>query len=113
MRVQDRSFARGLTAVTVMRNGDVYELCPFFGKCDGLLIVAFVGAPVEFIANPTRDAKHLADLILESNAAQLICGFIPEAERTRLSAAGIDVRLGSCACDVDELVVEFSNLPRA
>jgi hypothetical protein len=30
-----------------------------------------------------------------------------------LRAAGIDVRLGSCSCPVDELVTSFSTLPPA
>ena len=113
MKTQDRASIHGPTAVTVMRNGDAYELCPFFGKCDGLLIVAPVGTPVEFIANPTRDAKELTDLVVGSEAARLICGFVPESERTRLCAAGVDIRLGSCACTVDELIVEFASLPQA
>lgn len=113
MKAPDLSSVRGPTAVTVMRNGDAYELCPFFGKCDGLLVVAPVGAPVEFVANQTRNAKELADLVLGAKAVRLICGFVPEGERRRLCEAGVDIRLGSCACGVDELIIEFANLPQA
>jgi len=36
-----------------------------------------------------------------------------EVEKTRLRESGIDVRLGSCSCSIDELFVRFHDLPRA
>ena len=46
----------GITAVTVMRSGADYMLCPFFGKCDGLLTVSTGTIAVRFIPNPLRSA---------------------------------------------------------
>jgi hypothetical protein len=42
-----------------------------------------------------------------------LCGFIATGEKKVLRAAGIDIRVGSCACAVDELVASFSTLPEA
>lgn len=58
-------------------------------------------------------AKPLCELILELRPQRLICGFIDEREKERLCAAGVDIRLGSCAYSVDELVTSFASLPRA
>lgn len=113
MKPFDLSPAHGLMAITVMRNGKDYQLCPFFGKCDGLLLIGPAGASTEFKANVGRNAEFLAELIVASHVERLICGFIPQAERSKLHAAGIDVRLGSCVCGIDELFVEFSDLPQA
>jgi predicted Fe-Mo cluster-binding NifX family protein len=101
------------TAITVMRNGVDYVLCPFFGKCDGILVVEASGASAEFIPNTDRNPECLSKLIIGSQVKRLICGYVPDTERKRLCASGIDVRLGSCACEVDELIMEFDNLPKA
>ena len=104
---------RPLTAVTVMRDGVAYMMCPFFGKCDGFLVIDPVTAKVKFVGNPERTAAAMCRTIVSSGASRLICGFVPEAECKALRAAGIDVRLGSCAREVDELVTEFDRLPEA
>lgn len=105
--------ARFLTAVTVMRDGTAYMMCPFFGKCDGFLVVDPLAAKVKYIANPERTADAICRAIVSCGAVRLICGFVPAAECRKLQAAGIDVRLGSCASDVEDLVAEFDKLPRA
>lgn len=104
---------RLLTAITVMRDGVTYMMCPFFGKCDGFLIIDPVAAQVKFLGNPERTAIAMCRAIVSSGATRLICGFVPEAECKSLRAAGIDVRLGSCSREVDELVTEFARLPEA
>lgn len=103
----------GLLAITVMRRGADYLLCPFFGKCDGLLTVEPDKLTVAFLANSERSAGPLANLIIEGGVTRLICGFVPPQERARLEAAGIDVRLGSCTCGIDQLMIDFAELPRA
>ena len=101
-----------LTAITVMKVGADYRLCPFFGKCDGLLIVEPASAPVAFIPNSDRDPASLSRLVIESKIKRLICGFAPQAEcRQKLLAAGVDMRLGSGACAIPDLVFDFANLP--
>lgn len=105
--------APSLVAVTVMRDGLRYAMCPFFAKCDGILVIDLAKAEVKFVANAGRTVDAMCACILDSSAAQLICGFLPESARTRLQTAGLDVRLGSCACEVDELVVQFAGLPKA
>ncbi|MAC58387.1 MAG: hypothetical protein CMH85_08935 [Novosphingobium sp.] len=103
----------GITAVTVMRSGADYMLCPFFGKCDGLLTVSTGTIAVRFIPNPLRSAERLSDLIIDAGVSRVICGFVPASEQQRLEAAGVDVRLGSCTCGVDQLIVDFADLPKA
>ena len=115
-RVSDTSGANGapiLTAVTVMRDGTDYLMCPFFGKCDGFLVVDPATAKVRFVRNPECTAGAICRAIIASGVARLICGFVPEAECKALRTAGVDVRLGSCACEVEELVTEFDRLPKA
>ncbi len=87
--------------------------CPFFGKCDGFLLLDPAGHSAEFHPNKPRTADALCDLIVRSGANAVICGFIGEADKRKLLAAGIDVRLGSCACSVDDLVASFCDLPPA
>jgi hypothetical protein len=71
------------------------------------------GKSMEFHHHDRSDAKSLCDLILALNPEALVCGFIGEPEKQRLSAAGIEVRLGCCSCSIDELFAGFHCLPRA
>jgi predicted Fe-Mo cluster-binding NifX family protein len=88
-------------------------LCPFFAKCDGLLVVDLDANIRTFRANAVRTQQSTCDLILTSGVTRLICGFIAESERKKLSAAGIDVRVASCQRPVEDLVTGFDKLPRA
>ena len=101
------------TAVLVMNSGSMPLLCPFFGKCDGVLLIDAADDSRKFYPGDRASAKSMCDLILEIKPAQIICGFIDDAEKEKLRASGIDVRLGSCNCSVNELVASFSSLPKA
>ena len=107
------AMAGGGTAVLVMNAGATSLLCPFFGKCDGVLLTKGVDGVSKFHTADRSGANAMCDLILELKPRHLICGFIDEPERQRLLAAGIDIRLGSCNCPVDELVASVSSLPVA
>lgn len=100
-------------AVTVMDSGSGPALCPFFGKCDGILLLDADTATKEFLRNPPRTPESLCDLILAAKPDRLVCGFIAEPEKRRLQAAGIDVRLGACTCSTDQLAAGFRDLPQA
>ena len=88
-------------------------LCPFFGKCDGFLLLDPSGRPAEYYPNEQRTADALCDLIVKSGANALICGFVGAPERRKLLTCGVDVRLGSCARPIDELAASFYDLPPA
>jgi hypothetical protein len=88
-------------------------LCPFFRKCDGVLLVDRSGRQTQLYKPDVSDDESVCDLILRLNPDGLICGFVGDAEKEKLNAAGIDVRLGSCSCPIDELYAEFDNLPKA
>lgn len=87
--------------------------CPFFGKCDGIVVIDTESGAREFHQNPPRTPATLCDLILASRVEGLVCGFIAAPEVARLRAAGIDVRVGSGSCSVDELAQCFCDLPEA
>lgn len=86
-------------------------LCPFFGKCNGLLVIGADGGTREF--HPYDRNDSLCDLILAVKPHRLVCGFITPAEKIRLTEADIDVRLGSCAASIEDLVSGFCDLPEA
>lgn len=104
------SGAAGATALLVINSGSTALLCPFFDKCDGVLVHNSDGSR-EF--HPRDRSGGICDLLLALTPARVVCGFIAVPEKKRLRAAGIDVRLGSCSCSVDELVASFSSLPMA
>jgi predicted Fe-Mo cluster-binding NifX family protein len=88
-------------------------LCPFFGKCDGFLVIDQANNIREFYPNEDRTAHSLCNLLVKSGAGRLVCGFIPEPAKHRLQAAGIDVRLGACTHSVDDLAQGACELPEA
>lgn len=100
-------------AVLVVRHSSKSLLCPFFDKCDGVVLFNSIDGSNKYFPCDHSTAKPAYDLILQLQPQQLICGFIGGPEREMLFAAGIDVRLGSCSCSVDELVSSFSTLPKA
>lgn len=107
------SSAAAPIALLVMNVGSTPLLCPFFHKCDGVLLINAADGSREFHPRDHSGAKSMCKCILELKPRQLICGFISEPDWEKLRAAGIDVRLGSCNCSIDELVSGFHSLPRA
>jgi hypothetical protein len=101
------------TAILVINSHSGPMLCPFFQKCDGVLLIDGARQSKEFHQRDRSSAKPLCDLIVELKPRALICGFVGEAEKQKLRDAGIDVRLGSCSCSIDELLAGFQSLPRA
>ena len=114
--IVDSPAAATLTAVLVMNSGAGPLLCPFFEKCDGFLLINAADGSKSFYqqeCSGVKSTRSMCELILELKPQQLICGFISEPEWEKLRSAGIDVRLGSCSCSVEELVSSFSTLPKA
>ncbi|MDN2565560.1 hypothetical protein N1F89_04945 [Aquibium sp. A9E412] len=100
-------------AVTVMTAAAGPTLCPFFGKCEALLLVEGPGGPTRYVANEARTAAALCRLVVRLRVGGLVCGFIPEPARRRLTSAGVDVRLGTPTLSVDALIACFCELPHA
>lgn len=106
-----RSCAASRVAVTVTGTGLVPS--PFFAKCDGIVVIDADTGARGFHRNPFRTPQSLCDLLLATGVDGLVCGFIGGPEIGRLRAAGVDVRLGSGRCSVEELVACFCDLPEA
>lgn len=100
-------------AVVVARSQRKAILSPFFAKCDGLLIIDPDAPAREFRANIERTSAFMCDLILASGVTKLVCGFIADPDRDKLSACGVEIRIGSCARSVEALIREFDTLPVA
>jgi hypothetical protein len=99
------------TALIVMNADGETALCPFFGKCDGLLIIDADTGVREFHPNTEHTVDTMCDVILKAGVLQLVLGFIPGPAAKKLRAAGVDIRLGSCTCAVEELAACFDTLP--
>jgi hypothetical protein len=97
----------------VMNSGSTLLLCPFFEKCDGVLLLDAADGSQRFHPRDRSGEKSMCDLLLELKPARIICGFVGGPEKQRIRAAGIDVRLGSCSCPIGELVSSFPSLPPA
>lgn len=102
-----------LTALLVMHLNEEPVLCPFFGKCEGVLVVDPHSGCQSFYANTERTPDAACALVLKTGARRLISGFINDLAAEKLRGAGIDVRLGSCGCSISDLVACFPDLPRA
>lgn len=101
------------TALLIMATDSEPILCPFFTNCDGVLIVDPESKRREFHHNGAGSIDHLCSIVVDAKAERLVCGFIGKEATKKLRAAGIDVRLGSCSCAIDDLVADFDALPIA
>lgn len=99
------------TGFLVMTSDGTVALCPFFGKCDGVLIIDPDNGLREFHANSQRTADTMCDVILRLGVQRLVLGFIAGPAARKLLGAGVDIRLGSCACALEHLADCFEALP--
>lgn len=100
-------------ALLVMGTNGKTMLCPFFSKCDGLLVIDPDGGTREFHARQQCTVEAMCDLILKTGVRRLILGFIAGPTARKLRAARLDIRLGSCTCSVEDLATNFDDLPSA
>lgn len=105
--------AAGRIALLVMNAHSVPVLSPFFNKCEGVLLVDTIGRSTEFHPRDRTGVRSVRDLLVQLKPKYLICGYVGEEEKRALQACGIDVRLGSCNCTVDELATRVHTLPEA
>jgi hypothetical protein len=98
--------------VVILLDGET-RLCPFFTKCDGILVVDPDSGRHEFFGKTQRTAEAMCQLILDTGVRRLVLGFVPGSAARRLIAAGVDIRLGSSACTVEDLAAGFDRLPAA
>lgn len=101
------------TALLVMHSNDETVLCPFFGKCDGLVVIDPDDGSCEFHARRQHSAEAMCDLIQKTGVHRLVLGFIGGPAADKLRAAGIDIHLGPCTRPVEDLAIAFDELPAA
>lgn len=99
------------TALLIMSVNGETLLCPFFGKCDGLMVIDPASGRREVHVNTGRTPEAMYDLILKVGVHRLVLGFIAGPAARKLQTAGVDIRLGSCMCAVEDLAVRFEDLP--
>lgn len=104
---------RNMIAILVMNSRAGPVLCPFFAKCDGVLLINEKEHSSQFHGNRRAAAKPLCELVVALKPRALVCGFIGDTEKRKLQRAGIDVRLGACSCSIDQLIAGFDALPEA
>jgi hypothetical protein len=104
--------SRRIALVVVHSNGQL-TLCPFYAKCDGILVIDPCADSPQFHPTTEHTADAICDVVLKTRARRLICGFVSDSEKQKLWSRGIDVRLASCACQLDELAAGFDDLPFA
>lgn len=105
--------SRARYALTIMEKDGQRQLSPFFGYCDGILLISQDDGSQSYHRNKTRTAKFVCQRILSLQPDAVICGHIPQEETAKLRAQGIEVRLGSCAMAIPELINCFNQLPVA
>ena len=64
------------------------------------------------IRNRSWTSAWTCELLRRERAARLICGYIDTSAIERLTAEGVDIRLGQCAGPALRLVAEFDRLPK-
>lgn len=101
------------TGVMVAMRAEGPILCPFFARCDGLVVFSADGAIETIPADPACGECSICDVIAESGIERLVCGFIAEPYRALLRARGVDIRLGSCREAIAALAAGFDALPSA
>lgn len=100
-------------ALTVHNASMDAPLSPFFGKAQGLVILAPAFPERTYLPNAGWNADWVCATILASGVRQLICSYIDGRSMRRLSRAGIDVRLAPCSRPAMSLVDQFQRLPTA
>ena len=100
-------------AFTVARNEDDTPLSPFFGKARWILVVDPATGRKSYFRNRGWTSEWACATVLAYAVDGLVCAYIDSAALRRLTEAGIDVRLASCARPVNELVAAFAQLPPA
>jgi predicted Fe-Mo cluster-binding NifX family protein len=111
--IRAASALNSATAILVLNSHRGPMLCPFFQKCDGVLLIDSTGKSTTFHERDRSGAQPLCNLIVKLKPRALICSFIGQPERRALRAAGIDVRLGFCSSSIAELLAGFERLPPA
>ncbi len=88
-------------------------LSPFYALARWIGVADFRGQRHGLFRGPGSDAAEITASILHCQPRVLIAGFVPDDARARLTAAGIDVRIGPCSEPATALVRRFESLPRA
>jgi len=101
------------TGVMVAMRAEGPILCPFFARCDGVVVFSADGAIETFPAGSASGERSICDVITESGIERLVCGFIADPYHALLRARGVDVRLGSCREAIAALAARFDTLPSA
>jgi hypothetical protein len=63
-----------IALLVILVDGEIM-LCPFFAKCDGVLVIDPDSGRREFLAKTNRTIEAMCDLILRTGADRLILGF--------------------------------------
>jgi len=100
-------------ALTLLCDGPNAPLSPFYALARWIGVADFRGQLHSLIRSPGSARDQTTASILQCAPRVLIAGFVSDEAYAKLTAAGIDVRLGPCSEPATALVRRYESLPRA
>ncbi len=100
-------------ALTVRSKAPGAPVSPFFAKAAGILLVGPSADDKVYVPNECGTSDWMCEELLRHKVRRVVCGFIDAHAASRLTAAGLDVRLGPCSVPAESLIERFEVLPKA
>jgi hypothetical protein len=101
--------SRHTTAMLVINTHSGLVLCPFFAKCDGVLLIDQKNTSTEFHQNNRLDAQSLCDLIVALKPGALVCALSVKPKNAGCAVRGSMFVLAPAAALSTSWLPDFRN----